>query len=923
MALLFALALGAGTKAGTKSSGSESVEPDDYIFASSFETPPPSPFDLASATPSNGSVLAADAVPTISIRFSADGLPSPQVRMLVDGVDVTAAAEIVGRTLRFVPPQALSEANHEIAVTVGSAKASWSFTTRSAPTFGFADFDDVVLPSARLAGISLNYGDVGSGIEPSAVRLRLDGADVTGAAVIAATGLTYVPSQPWTDGRHSVDVTIADRAGNLTQGQWQFGVGNPPQVSAMTPIDTTLPFGSPTLIEAHFADSALDIDSASLTLTLDTADVTSSAVVDRPNSREGTVRLRPDDPLESGEHVVHLAVANSAGAKTLAVWRFIVANRRVLEILEPPAGSTLTQPDVVISARVYSSDLASSGITINGAPAAVVAEADGETTYSASVTLAPGENTIGVAAAFADGGDLERTVALNYDAPPTVTITSPSDWQTLGALAGGSGPVPGGSRDLAGSVERPVAITGQVSKPVVSVSINQQQAQLDADRRRFTFERYLLHEGTNLISATATDASGRSGMAQITVYLDQTAPLLSVEGPVADGVTSAASVDVRGVVNDAVEGGVNAPEPQVVVRNAVNQQSVTALVTDRYYLGRELPLEIGANTITVTATDAQGNARSRELRVTRIAVGSSRVTLLGGDRQTGAVLAPLPQPLVVAAIDAQGLPLAGHSIHFDVLRGAGSISRSSGQQDRPDGVNAARNLEVETGEDGRAEVWLTLGSEASQSGNMIRAWSTELAEDVMFTATGLRQVPALVMVSGAAGSQYVQTQSQPVEPLTAVVLDAQRNAMTDTPVIFTIEDGDALFTAASAINGVVSADGKVITVPADKNGLASVRPTTGNTPGNVRVRAHVQLDPDTPISNAVFNLLVLERTNGPTGFSGVVLDHSGKPLQGVRLTISRTPLSTLSGSDGRFVFDDQVPPGKIDLDVDGRPLIVR
>lgn len=922
--LLLALASGAGTAAGTKSTGSESVDPEDFIFASSFEAPPPSPFDLSSATPPDGSVLAAEAIPTISIRFSNDGLPSPQVRMLVDGADVTAAADIVGRTIRYVPSQAMIEGAHSISVRVGTAAANWSFRTASAPQISELNpSDEALLPSGVASRIGARLSDVGSGVDPATVRLELDGRDVTAEATVGADSVSLQPTQPHADGEHRVRLLVQDRSGNSVSASWRFTVTDPPQILDLAPVDTILPYASTPTITATFRDARQNLDFSSVRLVLDHEDVVEGVEVVSQSSREGRLSFTPAVPLAPGTHHLRVDVRNLLGEIATAVGEFSIAHRQQLSITDPSAGTVLLVPETEVRLRVASSRGYADEVSVNGVVATVQMVKEEEVTYAAPLLLAPGDNDINARAVFADGEILQATGRLNYDGPPTVTIASPSDWQTLGALAGGSGPVPGGSRDLAGSVERPVAITGQVSKPVVSVSINQQQAQLDADRRRFTFERFLLHEGTNLISATATDASGRSGTAQITVYLDQTAPLLSVEGPVADGVTSAATVDVRGVVNDAVEGGVNAPEPQVVVRNAANQQSVTALVTDRYYLGRELPLEIGANTITVTASDAQGNARSRELRVTRIAAGSSRVTLLGGDRQTGAVLAPLPQPLVVAAIDDQGLPLAGHSIHFDVLRGAGSISRSAGQQDRPDGVNAARNLLVETGADGRAEVWLTPGSEASQSGNMIRAWSTELAEDVMFTATGLRQVPAVVMVSGAAGSQYVQTQSQPVEPLTAVVLDAQRNAMTGTPVIFTIEDGDAVFSAASAANGVVSADGKVITVPADKNGLASVRPTTGNTPGNVRVRAHVQLDADTPISNAVFNLLVLERTNGPTGFSGVVLDHSGKPLQGVRLTISRTPLSTLSGSDGRFVFDDQVPPGKIDLDVDGRPLIVR
>ena len=48
------------------------------------------------------------------------------------------------------------------------------------------------------------------------------------------------------------------------------------------------------------------------------------------------------------------------------------------------------------------------------------------------------------------------------------------------------------------------------------------------------------------------------------------------------------------------------------------------------------------------------------------------------------------------------------------------------------------------------------------------------------------------------------------------------------------------------------------------------------------------------------------------------MDHTGKPLQGVRLSISRTSLSATTNANGKFLFNAQVPPGKIDLFVDGR-----
>ena len=72
------------------------------------------------------------------------------------------------------------------------------------------------------------------------------------------------------------------------------------------------------------------------------------------------------------------------------------------------------------------------------------------------------------------------------------------------------------------------------------------------------------------------------------------------------------------------------------------------------------------------------------------------------------------------------------------------------------------------------------------------------------------------------------------------------------------------------------------------------------------------------IEGAAFQIVVLEQGDGPTQFAGIVLDHKGTPLPGVRLSIGRTNLIVTSDADGRFLFESEVPPGKLDLFVDGR-----
>ena len=141
------------------------------------------------------------------------------------------------------------------------------------------------------------------------------------------------------------------------------------------------------------------------------------------------------------------------------------------------------------------------------------------------------------------------------------------------------------------------------------------------------------------------------------------------------------------MVNDAVEVLYGAPEP--TVRVSVNGQTVTtgqSQVSNRYFLIPDVPLQIGNNTLRITATDHFGNARSQDLQVSRISVGSSRLTLVNGNRQTAPINYELAQPLQVVALNAAGEPLAGLPISFDVLRGTGSISTSQGAPTQPNGL---------------------------------------------------------------------------------------------------------------------------------------------------------------------------------------------------------------------------------------------
>jgi hypothetical protein len=73
-----------------------------------------------------------------------------------------------------------------------------------------------------LAQISARYSDDRSGIDPRAVTLRVDGRNVTGRARVDGNDVRYVDNlRP---GRHSAELLVRDRAGNVSRHAWTFAV---------------------------------------------------------------------------------------------------------------------------------------------------------------------------------------------------------------------------------------------------------------------------------------------------------------------------------------------------------------------------------------------------------------------------------------------------------------------------------------------------------------------------------------------------------------------------------------------------------------------------------------------------------------------------------------------------------------------------
>ena len=96
----------------------------------------------------------------------------------------------------------------------------------------------------KLPTISAAFTDDMSGIDAGAVRLTLDGANITASATVTASSISYNPSTPLTYGAHNASVSVSDFAGNETSVQWRFTV--PVPAATPTPVPTATPTPLPT-----------------------------------------------------------------------------------------------------------------------------------------------------------------------------------------------------------------------------------------------------------------------------------------------------------------------------------------------------------------------------------------------------------------------------------------------------------------------------------------------------------------------------------------------------------------------------------------------------------------------------------------------------------------------------------------------------
>ena len=412
-------------------------------------------------------------------------------------------------------------------------------------------------------GDSVGAGERGaSGVAPSTVGLSVDGIDRTSSFAVTATEASA--SLGLGEGRHAFQAHVSDVAGNVRTADASVYVDSiPPALSFTSPSPGTYLTGpavnvtgvvsdastvqitlngvpatisgtsfsgtvtapdGPLTVHAVARDGANNVVAEDLSVTLDT--VPPSVVVMEPaaglitgqrsvhltgtvsESSPFTVRVNGADlavtsgrfaadvnlPSEGANALLLFAQDLAGNATTVDV--SVTADRTPphLAIVSPGEGAVVTKLPFTVQGRVV--DLTSVSVAVNGASADV---AGGE--WSASINALPdGAGTVTVMATDAAGNRTTLTQPFVLDTtPPVVTVLEP---------------MPETSTD-AGEV----TVSGTVDDVTLqSLVVNGIPATLAGSGVSRTFQAKVpVAEGDNLIVVAATDATGRSGEAQVHV----------------------------------------------------------------------------------------------------------------------------------------------------------------------------------------------------------------------------------------------------------------------------------------------------------------------------------------------------------------------------------------------------------------------
>ncbi len=231
---------------------------------------------------------------------------------------------------------------------------------------------------------------------------------------------------------------------------------------------------------------------------------------------------------DGANQVITGTVTDSAGNSAVASITVNVDQTPPLASITAPAdGSVNPSANVDVSGLISDGLSGVATVSCNGTPAVVSGGS-----FNCSVQITRGSLAVSVLATDVAGNTASTSITANLQGPK-LTITSPA------------------SLDLFNS--KSITVTGTVDDPNATLLVNGTQTANNAGA--FTAQGIVLREGSNVVTATGTNAGGAAGTASVNVVLDTTPPIVTIDSPADQAVVTSSQVYVTGMVNDVVPGG--------------------------------------------------------------------------------------------------------------------------------------------------------------------------------------------------------------------------------------------------------------------------------------------------------------------------------------------------------------------------------
>jgi len=434
----------------------------------------------------------------------------------------------------------------------------------------------------------------------------------------------------------------------------------------------------------------------------------------------------------------------------------------------------ITSPDSLIT--VGASPISVSGsvvpagtpLTVNGID---TSSAGGS--FSTDVTLSEGLNTIVARVVAAGGEQLTDTISVTLDlTPPTVSINSHESGSSVFIA----------SVTITGSVSD--MIRGTVGEDDSNVTVNGIAATVQ--NRSYSASNVPLAEGTNTITATATDAVGNTRSTSIAlIYEVPVGPelmLVSGDGQSTAITSTAASPLVvqlldgtgtpiadRAVVFRVIQGSGN-----VGANTATEGRAVVVETSEEGFAQTDFEVgqRVGANNHKVRAA-VVGVENDVVFTASAEGLPGDKISIASGNNQRGAVGQLVPAPLVAVVTDSGNNVAAGAAVLFEVTEGGGQFE------------NGQSTVQIVTDSDGRVAAEFRLGDVEGIDAQRIRATLVGTSAVAGFSASGFVPAdPGDTAISGIV----LDNQDNPVEGVTVRIDGTSRSAVTDGAGLFTISE---------------------------------------------------------------------------------------------------------------------------------------